>query len=86
MAVVLIRNVRGYQFDKYPKGVPIRVDYIFREPNKRRRDADNLLKIINDGMEESGIFRNDCQIRAGSFAFGDPVKGGEVEVTLSLLD
>lgn len=32
------------------------------EPDKRRRDMDNLLKISQDSMQKAGVFKDDSQI------------------------
>jgi crossover junction endodeoxyribonuclease RusA len=31
-------------------------------PDKRKRDIDNLIKIVTDSLQEAGYFENDCQI------------------------
>lgn len=31
-------------------------------PDKRRRDIDNILKCLCDGLQHAGVYEDDCQI------------------------
>ena len=41
---------------------PLRVDIQAFRPDKRRRDLDNLLKAVLDGMTYAGVYDDDSQI------------------------
>ncbi len=53
---------------KYPRITSsIEIRYIFYFPDKRSRDIDNRLKILNDCLEEAGVIKNDNLIIRGRF-------------------
>jgi len=53
---------------KYPRLTSaVEVHYTFYFPDKRSRDIDNRLKILNDCLEEAGVIKNDNQIIKGRF-------------------
>ena len=41
---------------------PVRVEYIVARPDKHRRDVTNLIKCLDDMLEDLGVVDNDCQI------------------------
>jgi crossover junction endodeoxyribonuclease RusA len=41
---------------------PVKVEYIVARPDRRRRDVTNLIKALDDMLEELGVVSNDCQI------------------------
>ncbi len=46
----------------------VEVYYEFYFPDKKKRDIDNRLKILNDCLEAAGVIRDDSQIVKGSFS------------------
>jgi len=82
VATLIIKRSEGFSVGLFPKGTPVHVHYLFNEPDKRRRDADNLFKPINDSLTNSKIIADDRQIRGGSFEFGERVKRGSVTITI----
>ncbi len=61
---------------------PVSVSYRFGQPNKKRRDLDNLLKAPNDLLVEHGIIEDDSLIHRISAEWGDGFVGVEVEIAL----
>jgi crossover junction endodeoxyribonuclease RusA len=51
-------------------------------PDRRRRDADNLLKSTLDSMEHGGLYHNDSQIKKLHVEIMEPVKGGRLIVRI----
>lgn len=53
-------------------------------PDKRKRDIDNLLKILIDSLQEAGYYYNDCQIDKIVIERRPMVvKGGELFIELT---
>lgn len=66
-----------------PKGGRVNLTIAFYPPDRRRRDDDGMIgafKAGRDGMADA-LGTDDHNFRA-SYAFGEPVKGGKVVVTL----
>ena len=42
---------------------PIRLEAIVTRPDRRRRDVDNLLKSLLDGLDHAGVYEDDSQIQ-----------------------
>jgi Holliday junction resolvase RusA-like endonuclease len=42
---------------------PIRLEAIVTRPDRRRRDVDNLLKSLLDGLGHAGVYEDDSQIQ-----------------------
>jgi crossover junction endodeoxyribonuclease RusA len=40
----------------------LKLTIVVFEPDKRRRDLDNLLKITQDSLQKAGVFKDDSQI------------------------
>ncbi|RLI49414.1 MAG: hypothetical protein DRP09_20665 [Candidatus Thorarchaeota archaeon] len=52
-------------------------------PDKRRRDADNILKSLLDAMQHAGAYHDDSQIKKLSVELLDPYRpNGKVQVRL----
>ena len=49
-------------------------------PDRRRRDADNLLKSCLDSLQHGGLYRDDSQIKRLHVAMKPPVAGGKILV------
>lgn len=51
-------------------------------PDNRKRDLDNVLKAVLDGIASAGIIDDDSQVRSLEVEFSDPVDGGSVTITI----
>jgi crossover junction endodeoxyribonuclease RusA len=63
----------------------VRVNILATPPDRRRRDLDNILKPLLDGMEHGGVYKDDSQIDELRIARQEPSRGGEVLVVVSLM-
>lgn len=56
------------------------VAWCFVPPDRRARDADNLLKVVKDALTRCGFWADDSNrvIRQGSWEWAEPVKGGAI--------
>lgn len=67
----------------YNKRLEVYIDYF--PPDRRKRDLDNYVKAILDGLEEAQVYANDEQIDRLLLNRKEIVKGGYVDVTISSL-
>ncbi|MGB9619088.1 MAG: RusA family crossover junction endodeoxyribonuclease, partial [Armatimonadota bacterium] len=65
--------------------VPVEVKMIVKPPDKRRRDLDNVIKAVLDGIESAGVIADDWQVRRLELEFGDCVDGGAVLITIGTM-
>ena len=49
-------------------------------PDRRRRDADNCLKCLQDSLVHAGTMRDDSQVKILHVEMLDPIPGGKVYV------
>lgn len=63
-------------------GGRIKVSMCAFPPDKRRRDLDNLNKIILDSLQKAGLFHDDSQIDYLSIERCEPFKDGKIRVML----
>jgi crossover junction endodeoxyribonuclease RusA len=47
---------------QWPMTEPLRVAVFLYPPDKRRRDIDNVLKALLDGIGHMGVYQDDSQI------------------------
>lgn len=59
------------------------VEILAYPPDRRRRDIDNILKIVFDSLTYSGVWVDDCQVDELSVRRMEPEKGGKIELTVS---
>ena len=59
--------------------VPVCIAYRFGQPDKRRRDIDNLFKCCNDLITDHGIITDDSLIHKISGEWAD-ITGTEIEI------
>lgn len=80
------RNIIATIWDGKPKTPligPLTLMGVFRRPDRRRRDLDNLLKCICDSLTHAGVYKDDSQIQHIDIRFSpEVVEGGAVDVTL----
>jgi len=67
---------------------PISVAWTFVPPDRRARDADNLLKVVKDALTLAGFWADDSNkvIQRGDWEWVEPEKGGSILLTVSSLD
>lgn len=63
----------------------VAVDYIFKRPDKRRRDVGNLEKAVSDLIVAAGILEDDSQIVDIRLRWGQP-DDGMVQITVMDLE
>ena len=51
-------------------------------PDRRRRDADNILKSCLDALQQAGIYRDDNQVKILHVAMASPISGGNISVRI----
>ena len=61
---------------------PVRVEIGMFPPDKRRRDADNILKVVLDALCHAGTLADDSQIMQLYVQKFPPVKGGKLDLTI----
>lgn len=72
------------QFAGRPIEAPCGLIVRAHPPDRRARDADNVLKVLGDALVAAGVISDDSNriLRAVALIWGDPVKGGRLEVRL----
>lgn len=55
-------------------------------PDKRKRDIDNVIKILLDALKFAGMYDDDCQIKKLEIAMLETKKNGEVLVKIEELN
>lgn len=80
--IIQARNALiGQTFAPFVQKKPLQVIYIFGRPDKRRRDAANYIKAVDDLLTSQGVIPDDSWIHRGIFEWGDS-DGVTVEITL----
>lgn len=64
----------------------LQVTLICNPPDLRKRDIDNLPKSIFDALAHAQVYINDNQIDDFRVIRGEPLKGGQVLVTVSKIE
>lgn len=65
---------------------PLKITFILRPRDKRRRDISNCIKIAEDALQDAGVFNDDFQVQELTIKRGDPVSGGAILVTIEDID
>ncbi|PWV97916.1 RusA family crossover junction endodeoxyribonuclease [Mangrovibacter plantisponsor] len=60
------------------------VEIVLFPPNNQRRDLDNYNKALFDSLTHAGVWEDDSQVKKMLIEWGPVVKGGKVEITISL--
>jgi crossover junction endodeoxyribonuclease RusA len=66
-----------------PSSAPATVEIMLYPPDYRRRDLDNYNKALFDALTFAGIWEDDSQVKRMAIEWGENVKGGRVEITIS---
>ena len=67
-----------------PSTEPATVEILLFPPDARRRDIDNYNKALFDALTHAGVWEDDSQVKKMLVEWGPIVKGGSVEITISL--
>lgn len=51
-------------------------------PDRRRRDVDNVLKALLDGLQKGGVLEDDSQVKKLTIEMLEPVRGGKCRVSI----
>lgn len=92
--IILTSKARQYYADmqvllcEYMQNTPkfsgrLAVDLWVYEPDKRKRDINNLTKSLFDALEHCGVYGNDFQIDETHIYRKEVVKGGKVHVRIT---
>jgi crossover junction endodeoxyribonuclease RusA len=63
---------------------PIKVEILAYRPDNRKRDLDNLLKAVLDGMAKGMIYEDDAQIKDLRIKWADTI-GGMLKVKIEVI-
>ncbi|MCK0554335.1 RusA family crossover junction endodeoxyribonuclease [Pantoea ananatis] len=66
-----------------PITVNVEVTVLLYPPDKRNRDLDNYQKALFDSLTHDGVWVDDRQIKRFTVEWGEQVKQGKAEVTIS---
>ena len=61
---------------------PVEVKMVVSPPDNRRRDLDNVLKAVFDGIEAAGVIDDDSQVRRLEVEFSGIVTEGQIDVEI----
>jgi crossover junction endodeoxyribonuclease RusA len=65
---------------------PISLQIWVYPPDRRKRDISNIIKIIEDSLQDAGVYDDDFQIGLLVVERGQIIKGGKVTVMIDELD
>lgn len=69
-----------------PMTGPVRVTLVLCAPDRRKRDLDNVIKAVLDGLQYGGVLADDAQVRALHAVWGDVSPDGYVDVLIDILE
>ena len=82
-AFELLAQLQAAPHEQLPVGPRAFVGIWVHEPDKRRRDLDNLAKPVLDALQAAGILRNDSDVDELMIARDVPVMGGQLRVRVT---
>ena len=62
--------------------LPISLQIWVYPPDRRKRDISNIIKIIEDSLQDAGVYDDDFQIQLLVVQRGKIIKGGKVTVLI----
>jgi crossover junction endodeoxyribonuclease RusA len=65
---------------------PISLQIWVYPPDRRKRDISNIIKIVEDSLQDAGIYDDDFQINLLVVERGKILKGGKVTVIIDEID
>jgi len=84
LAVIRLCKILGIE-DELVEG-KLSVNLILNPPTLRRYDVDNFSKALFDGLTSAGFWIDDEQVHKLTISKGEKVKGGRVDVTVTIID
>ncbi len=66
-----------------PSAANAEVAIVLYPPDYRRRDLDNYNKALFDALTFAGIWEDDSQVKRMAIEWGENVKGGRVEISIT---
>jgi crossover junction endodeoxyribonuclease RusA len=69
----------------FPKEIQLDFNLLAYPPDNRKRDLDNLAKIVCDALQDAKLYTNDSQIKLIHMEMLTIRKGGMISVTLKQL-
>ena len=70
----------------HPKTTRLSMSVLVNCPDHRERDLDNILKALQDALQHAGVYVKDSQIDALLIRRGEVMRGGQVHVTMEVLE
>lgn len=67
---------------EWPISTPVAVEVLACQPDRRRRDLDNLPKMVYDQLVHSGVLVDDSLIHRQAWEWGPVAPGGRILVRL----
>lgn len=67
---------------KFEDTSKLKVKFILRPRDKRRRDISNCLKIVEDAIQDAGVFSDDFMIEELTIKRGEVISNGLIIVTI----
>jgi Holliday junction resolvase RusA-like endonuclease len=67
---------------KFRDEAKLKVQFILRPRDKRKRDISNCIKIVEDALQDAGVFSDDFMIEELTIKRGQPISGGLIIVTI----
>jgi Holliday junction resolvase RusA-like endonuclease len=71
---------------KFSDEAKLKVRFILRPRDKRKRDISNCIKIVEDAIQDAGVFSDDFMIEELSIKRGEVISGGLIIVTIEDID
>lgn len=76
----------GLENEKIPEDVNLSMRLVLHPPTLARYDVDNRTKGIMDALSNSNFYADDSQIQKLTIEKGEKIKGGLVEVYISVIE
>jgi len=76
---------KGFKF-AFPKDVHLDFHMLAYPPDNRKRDLDNLAKVVCDALQDARVYVNDSQIKRIHMEMLEVRKGGMITVTVKRIE
>ena len=84
--VIVYRAIKRYSGELLKFDAPVSVDIIAYQPNRARRDLDNLPKAILDALTKARVWGDDSLVHDLRIRWGEVRRGGEIAVTIKPME
>lgn len=65
---------------------PISLQIWVYPPDRRKRDISNIIKIVEDSLQDAGVYDDDFQINLLVIQRGKIIKGGKITIMIEEID